>query len=265
MAVLTYARRERLPASAFVYPSTRRYPIHDIRHARNALARVATFGTASEQARVRAEVHRRYPEIGEESNPGVVGDVVGAVVPIAVLVGGGILLVGWLQRGGATTVGKSIGDIFSNIGTAVRQTPGKVAGGGQPNQPGPGNTTQTGFNINTDVSQVRLVAAGALGAVIASAHIGVGHWGDAGTYVCRLWVQSSGAVGLGATGPVELGEKQFSVNQDADVTGYGIDFGAAGEGPFSGFWNPFGMTTWADIVDGSGTLMTQANIAAISV
>lgn len=61
MAKLTYEQREDLPPSAFVYPDERKYPIHDLAHARNALARVALFGTPEEKARVREAVYARYP------------------------------------------------------------------------------------------------------------------------------------------------------------------------------------------------------------
>lgn len=44
-------------------PRERKYPIHDIAHARNALARVAQYGTASEKRRVRAAVVRKYPSL----------------------------------------------------------------------------------------------------------------------------------------------------------------------------------------------------------
>jgi len=60
MAKLSAAARKRLPASAFVFPETRSYPIHDASHARNALARAAG---KPEEARVRAAVRRRYPGI----------------------------------------------------------------------------------------------------------------------------------------------------------------------------------------------------------
>lgn len=63
MAELTYQQRERLPDSAFVYPEERKYPIHDEAHARNALARVGTFGSPAEIAKVRAAVHKKYPQI----------------------------------------------------------------------------------------------------------------------------------------------------------------------------------------------------------
>lgn len=42
------------------------YPIPDASHARNALARVAQHGTASEKAKVRAAVKRKYPDIGKD-------------------------------------------------------------------------------------------------------------------------------------------------------------------------------------------------------
>ncbi len=61
MAVLSAAARDRLPRSAFAIPEDRAYPIHDRRHAVNALARVAQHGTAAEKARVRAAVYARYP------------------------------------------------------------------------------------------------------------------------------------------------------------------------------------------------------------
>jgi hypothetical protein len=56
--------RNALPDSAFVFPETRSYPIHDKTHARNALARVSENGTPEEKAKVRAAVARRYPGIG---------------------------------------------------------------------------------------------------------------------------------------------------------------------------------------------------------
>lgn len=69
MARLTYRARKRLGKSSFALPSKRRggkggYPIPDIRHARNALARVSQFGTPAQKAKVRAAVHRKFPSIG---------------------------------------------------------------------------------------------------------------------------------------------------------------------------------------------------------
>ena len=64
MAKLTTSERNDLSYSTFALPG-RRYPIEDLRHARNALARVAQHGTAEEQATVRRKVHQRYSSLGE--------------------------------------------------------------------------------------------------------------------------------------------------------------------------------------------------------
>jgi hypothetical protein len=69
-AVLTTAARRNLSEGDFAIPEKRAYPIHDEAHARNALSRVAQFGTASEKARVRAAVHRKYPGIGSGDSDG---------------------------------------------------------------------------------------------------------------------------------------------------------------------------------------------------
>lgn len=65
MAKLTYKQRKKLPRGAFVYPEAPRdgYPINDLAHARNALARVSAHGTPAEKAKVRAAVYRKYPEL----------------------------------------------------------------------------------------------------------------------------------------------------------------------------------------------------------
>jgi hypothetical protein len=62
MAKLTTAERKNLPSKAFVFPSTRRYPIHDANHARNALARASG---KPEEAKVKAAVHKKFPNIGK--------------------------------------------------------------------------------------------------------------------------------------------------------------------------------------------------------
>jgi hypothetical protein len=64
--VLSSKGRNRIKGSNFVFPKERRYPIHDVAHARNALARVSQYGTPDEQAKVRAAVHSKYPGIGEK-------------------------------------------------------------------------------------------------------------------------------------------------------------------------------------------------------
>jgi hypothetical protein len=63
MSVLTAKARKQLPGSAFAL-SNGRYPIHDLAHGRNALARVSQFGTPAEKKAVRAAVYRRYPQLG---------------------------------------------------------------------------------------------------------------------------------------------------------------------------------------------------------
>ena len=62
---LTSAKRNVLKTGSFALPG-RRYPINDASHARNALARVSQHGSESEKARVRAAVHRKYPNIGKD-------------------------------------------------------------------------------------------------------------------------------------------------------------------------------------------------------
>lgn len=63
MASLTARGRKRIKRSNFALPRERKYPIQDIAHARNALARVAQYGTKSEQRRVRVAVGRKYPSL----------------------------------------------------------------------------------------------------------------------------------------------------------------------------------------------------------
>jgi hypothetical protein len=63
MTKLTHAEREDLPKGDFVFPKTRRYPIEDAAHARDALARSSG---KPEHAAVRAAVKRKFPEIDVE-------------------------------------------------------------------------------------------------------------------------------------------------------------------------------------------------------
>ena len=60
---LTTAERHALPKKAFVYPDKEGYPIHDRRHAANALARVSQFGTPAEKTKVRKTVCKKYPDL----------------------------------------------------------------------------------------------------------------------------------------------------------------------------------------------------------
>lgn len=59
-------------------PGSGSYPIHDLVHARNALARVSQHGTASEKARVRKAVYSKYPALKErkEENVSIFDDVI---------------------------------------------------------------------------------------------------------------------------------------------------------------------------------------------
>jgi hypothetical protein len=74
MAILKAAQRKRLPSSSFALPGkgegksgkgSGSYPIPDASHARNALSRVAQFGSSSEKAQVRARVKAKFPGIGK--------------------------------------------------------------------------------------------------------------------------------------------------------------------------------------------------------
>jgi len=80
MAVLTAKQRKKLPKSQFALPGKGEgpqgkgagsYPIPDRAHARNALARVSQHGSPSEKAAVRAKVHKKYPDIGDSGNNGL--------------------------------------------------------------------------------------------------------------------------------------------------------------------------------------------------
>jgi len=55
--------RNALPDSDFVFPTDRKYPIPDLAHARNALARVAQYGSPEEKSKVRAAVKAKFPSI----------------------------------------------------------------------------------------------------------------------------------------------------------------------------------------------------------
>lgn len=63
MAVLTSKKRKSLKKSQFAIPEDKAYPINDLAHARNALARVAQFGNPEEKAKVKRAVNRKYPQL----------------------------------------------------------------------------------------------------------------------------------------------------------------------------------------------------------
>ena len=62
MAKLTAAKRNALPAKDFAGPG-RSYPINNMSHARNALARASGNAGPELKAHIRAKVHRKFPGI----------------------------------------------------------------------------------------------------------------------------------------------------------------------------------------------------------
>lgn len=60
----TIKKRSKLPKSDFAVPSKRKFPIPDISHARNALARADQAGDV-EGSTVRAAVLAKYPSLGK--------------------------------------------------------------------------------------------------------------------------------------------------------------------------------------------------------
>jgi hypothetical protein len=65
MNTLTSHERKELPTRTFADPKARKYPIPNVAHARDALSRVSANGSPTVKAMVRAEVHRRFPQIKE--------------------------------------------------------------------------------------------------------------------------------------------------------------------------------------------------------
>lgn len=63
VAKLTPTARSRLSSSTFALPG-RRFPLPDVSHARNALAR-AHYASPSEQATIKRKVHQRFPGISQ--------------------------------------------------------------------------------------------------------------------------------------------------------------------------------------------------------
>lgn len=64
--VLTTEDRKKIKKKDFAEPGKRAYPIEDKKHARNALSRAAQFASPEEKAKIRAKVHKKYPDIGED-------------------------------------------------------------------------------------------------------------------------------------------------------------------------------------------------------
>jgi hypothetical protein len=80
MAVLTTKQRKKLPKSDFALPGKGEgpqgkgagsYPIPDRSHAANALARVSQHGSPAEKKAVRAKVAKKYPDMGDSGNGGL--------------------------------------------------------------------------------------------------------------------------------------------------------------------------------------------------
>ena len=61
----TQAGRAKMPTSDFAEPGAKQYRIDDAAHARDALSRVAQYGTAAEKREVRAAVAKKYPGIAQ--------------------------------------------------------------------------------------------------------------------------------------------------------------------------------------------------------
>lgn len=62
MAKLTSKERNALPSKEFAGPD-RSYPINDMNHARNALARVSQHGYPELKAKVRQKVYDKFPDL----------------------------------------------------------------------------------------------------------------------------------------------------------------------------------------------------------
>ena len=67
MPKLSSEERKSLPSKEFAEPDKRKYPLENKAHARNALSRVEQSGTASEKARVKAAVKKKYPSVGKKN------------------------------------------------------------------------------------------------------------------------------------------------------------------------------------------------------
>lgn len=73
--VLSARQKKQISAKNFAIPprgksekaESGHYPIPDISHARNALARVSQFGSSGDQTKVRSKVHTKFPSLGKKS------------------------------------------------------------------------------------------------------------------------------------------------------------------------------------------------------
>lgn len=63
------AKRNSLPASSFVYPKARKYPIDTKARAKAALSYGARSDTMGDPAVIQAKVHKRYPSLNPKKKP----------------------------------------------------------------------------------------------------------------------------------------------------------------------------------------------------
>jgi hypothetical protein len=68
MAVLKAKQRNKLQKGTFALPSKRKYPIHDLAHAKAALSYAARSDTEGEESTVRAAVYAKYPQLKKGSS-----------------------------------------------------------------------------------------------------------------------------------------------------------------------------------------------------
>lgn len=73
--LLTTVGRKHVAPENFVFPEEKKYPIHDIAHARNALARVSQYGSPEEISKVRSKVYTKYPSLKPESKTASMADL----------------------------------------------------------------------------------------------------------------------------------------------------------------------------------------------
>jgi len=121
-AVLTQARRDALSSKQFAVPERKakkigvageikgeakgKYPIPNESHARNALSRVAQYGTPAEKKLVRAKVKAKFPDIGEEKTARYTGMFRGVGKDLARM---GLHTLGGAAKGGL--VGAGVGHV----------------------------------------------------------------------------------------------------------------------------------------------------------
>lgn len=66
MAKLTASARNKIPTKSFALPAERKFPIEDHSHAVNALSRASSSPMDGIKAKVRAAVHRKFPDLPKD-------------------------------------------------------------------------------------------------------------------------------------------------------------------------------------------------------